>query len=240
MADTKISALSAAATLTGTETVPAVQSGANVKATAQNIANLAAKVNGVAITGTPTAGQVPTATSGTAATWQTPSGGGGGGTVVYGPPAGWVSAHEFNSFIGMPSNRCYMYRCRGGGTITGITMRVLVSSGNISAGVVGSAGGVSNPVTRRATSGAVPCPATGYAVVTIPSTTVDPSDYLALSQDDGAATFAAGPFGSISESFTIPYIGSGQTLFASGAHPIPSTVTTTGTLQGGGHILSGA
>lgn len=38
-----------------------------------------AKINGVSITGTPTAGQVPTATSGTAATWQTPSGGGGTG-----------------------------------------------------------------------------------------------------------------------------------------------------------------
>lgn len=36
-----------------------------------------AKINGVAVTGTPTVGQVPTATSGTAATWQTPSGGGG-------------------------------------------------------------------------------------------------------------------------------------------------------------------
>jgi hypothetical protein len=35
-----------------------------------------AKVNGVSVTGTPTAGQVPTATSGSAATWQTPSGGG--------------------------------------------------------------------------------------------------------------------------------------------------------------------
>lgn len=35
-----------------------------------------AKINGVAVTGTPTVGQVPTATSGTAATWQTPSGGG--------------------------------------------------------------------------------------------------------------------------------------------------------------------
>jgi hypothetical protein len=31
------------------------------------------KINGVAVTGTPTTGQVPTATSGTAATWQTPS-----------------------------------------------------------------------------------------------------------------------------------------------------------------------
>ena len=42
-----------------------------------------AKINGVAVTGTPTVGQVPTATSGTAATWQTPSGGGspGGSTT---------------------------------------------------------------------------------------------------------------------------------------------------------------
>jgi hypothetical protein len=37
------------------------------------------KINGVAVTGTPTPGQVPTATGGTAATWQTP-------TVVPTPP----------------------------------------------------------------------------------------------------------------------------------------------------------
>jgi hypothetical protein len=37
-----------------------------------------AKVNGVAVTGTPSAGQVPTATSPTAATWQTPAAGGSG------------------------------------------------------------------------------------------------------------------------------------------------------------------
>jgi hypothetical protein len=37
-----------------------------------------AKVAGVAITGTPTAGQVPTATSGTAAAWATPAAGGAG------------------------------------------------------------------------------------------------------------------------------------------------------------------
>lgn len=38
-------------------------------------------IGDVAVTGTPTAGQVPTATSGTAATWQTPSGGGGGFSI---------------------------------------------------------------------------------------------------------------------------------------------------------------
>jgi hypothetical protein len=39
-----------------------------------------ARVNGVAVTGTPAAGQVPTATSSTTATWQAPAGGGGSGT----------------------------------------------------------------------------------------------------------------------------------------------------------------
>jgi hypothetical protein len=39
------------------------------------------KVNGVEVSGTPSAGQVPTATSPTTATWQTPSGGGGGSTI---------------------------------------------------------------------------------------------------------------------------------------------------------------
>ncbi|MBI0293309.1 hypothetical protein JBE04_02040 [Streptomyces sp. PRKS01-29] len=41
-----------------------------------------AKVNGVAVTGTPTSGQVPTATSGTAATWQTPVAGPSAATTV--------------------------------------------------------------------------------------------------------------------------------------------------------------
>lgn len=58
------------------------------------------KINGVAVTGTPTAGQVPTATSGTAATWQNPAAGTSpSGTVAsatsYGisPTAGSASAY---------------------------------------------------------------------------------------------------------------------------------------------------
>jgi hypothetical protein len=38
-------------------------------------------IDGVTVSGTPSTGQVPTATSGTTATWQTPSGGGGGGST---------------------------------------------------------------------------------------------------------------------------------------------------------------
>ena len=41
MADTKISAMTSAAALDGTELVPVVQGGANVKATTQAIADLA-------------------------------------------------------------------------------------------------------------------------------------------------------------------------------------------------------
>ncbi|MFM9542339.1 hypothetical protein [Streptomyces turgidiscabies] len=41
-----------------------------------------AKVNGVAVSGTPSAGKVLTATSESEASWQTPSGGGGGGSIV--------------------------------------------------------------------------------------------------------------------------------------------------------------
>lgn len=41
-----------------------------------------AKINGVTVTGTPSTGQVPTATGATTATWQTPSGGGSATGVV--------------------------------------------------------------------------------------------------------------------------------------------------------------
>lgn len=52
-----------------------------------------AKVNGVAVTGTPTAGQVPTATSGTGASWQTPAAvPGASGTVASETSFGQASA----------------------------------------------------------------------------------------------------------------------------------------------------
>lgn len=59
-------------------------------------------LGGVTLTGTPTSGQVPTATSGTAATWQSPSAGGFIGCRVYGSanqsiPNATVTALSFNT-----------------------------------------------------------------------------------------------------------------------------------------------
>jgi len=70
MANTKISNLTSAGTLTGSEVAPIVQSGSTVKATAQNIANLAIP------TQSGQSGKYLT-TNGTTASWATVSGGGG-------------------------------------------------------------------------------------------------------------------------------------------------------------------
>jgi len=59
----------------GTNTVAlTIGSGGVLSASGTGIVN-ATEINGVTITGTPSVGQVPTATSATAATWQTPSSG---------------------------------------------------------------------------------------------------------------------------------------------------------------------
>ena len=68
MANTKISNLTSAGTLTGSEVAPIVQSGSTVKATAQNIANLAIP------TQTGQSGKYLT-TDGTTTSWATVSGG---------------------------------------------------------------------------------------------------------------------------------------------------------------------
>lgn len=57
----------------------------------------AAQIAGITITGTPSTGQVPTATSATSATWQTPVGGTGGGTNH---ATFQISAYTVNSSLG--------------------------------------------------------------------------------------------------------------------------------------------
>jgi hypothetical protein len=63
----------------------------------QDTTGSAAKIGGITVTGTPTVGQVPTATSTSAATWQTPAGGGGSATN---PPIFNIAQYTANNSLG--------------------------------------------------------------------------------------------------------------------------------------------
>ncbi|WP_248240539.1 hypothetical protein [Microbacterium kunmingense] len=81
-----------------------------------------------------------------------------------------------------------------GGRISKIALEVMVSNGNISVAVyrgAGGPGGALVPGARAATSGAVACPAVGYAEVSLGAAVdVEPGDFLALSCDNVTAVFA--------------------------------------------------
>lgn len=85
----------------------------------------------------------------------------------------------------------HIHRSNGGGTITKIALWVGVSAGNIDVAVVRGTGGVSTPTIRVASSGSVPCPAAGYAEVSLTAGAVvsAATDYLALGGDSATSTF---------------------------------------------------
>ena len=92
------------------------------------------------------------------------------------------------------ANRALYFRTIGGGTITGIGLYVGTSSGNIAVGVFSPSGDGRSavPAARKATSGSVACPATGYSSVSLGgSVTVEPGDFLALVCDNTTASFLA-------------------------------------------------
>lgn len=111
-------------------------------------------------------------------------------------------------------------------------LRIFVgtSSGNISVGLYnngGQSGSSRLPNTRQATTGAIPCPASGMATVTLTTTvTIGRSWYGALSCDNTSATFQrSAPQSSISN---------GVAANQGSAHPLPATA---GAANGGGTVL---
>lgn len=91
LADARLPAGSNAATIAAKATT------ASVTAEAATARAAEAKINGVAVTGVPSVGQVPTATSGTASTWQTPAAGGGGGLVPTSKTGFWLTPFPHTS-----------------------------------------------------------------------------------------------------------------------------------------------
>ncbi len=88
-----------------------------------------AKINGIAVTGTPSTGQVPTATSSSAATWQNPSGGISGltpGTI----PVALTSSTLDNSAISQVSTGSVKILDATGSGITGLSLEVGASQLN--------------------------------------------------------------------------------------------------------------
>lgn len=123
------------------------------------------------------------------------------------------------------ANRCVYNRVSGSGPVSSIRIRVVTSSGNISVGhYTSSASGIAGRAqTRQVTSGAVACPASGSADVSLgASTTVGAGDWFAMSCDNTTASFAANA--APSGSNLLP----GFEMYQSSAHPCPSTATDFG------------
>ena len=121
------------------------------------------------------------------------------------------------------ANRGVYMRCDTGGTITSIAIDVGTQSGNICVAVFANSGvgRAAVPAARKATSGAVACPAPGYAEVSLGgSVVVDPGDWLFLSVDNTTATIYA--MSSLSHTNAIV---AGFSYYQDTAHPAPASAT---------------
>lgn len=149
---------------------------------------------------------------------------------------GFATTHPWNATVNGASalfaaNAALYQQLVGYGMSTNqLRLFVGTSSGNISAGLYnngGQSGSARLPNARQATTGAIPCPASGMATVTLTATvTVGRSWYAALSADNTTATFQrSAPNSSISN---------GVAANQGSAHPLPSVA---GAANGGGTLL---
>ena len=117
------------------------------------------------------------------------------------------------------ANQAWFLRCFGGGHITKIGLQVGVQSGNLCVGVYSPTGSgrAAAPGARKATSGSVACPATGYQEVALTAAVdVLQGDFLAIVADNATATF-----GRLSTAGSTTAIANGLCAFQSAAFPLP-------------------
>jgi hypothetical protein len=109
--------------------------------------------------------------------------------------------------------------------ISKIGLIVGTASGNISVGVYsnnGSPGTNAAPATRKATSGAVACPAAGYQEIALTTAVaLEDGDWLALSADNTTATFRA------MAATQALAAAKGLSGLQATAHPLPATAVAT-------------
>lgn len=133
----------------------------------------------------------------------------------------------------LTANQTTYSRVTGGKTISKIAIRVQTASGNIAVAVYDTVGSAetAKPNARQATSGAVACPATGRAEISLGvAVAQSPGWFYALSADNATATFqrAANGVAGLSDGFQ----------WAEGVHPPPATATA-GLASALSHIMTG-
>lgn len=141
-------------------------------------------------------------------------------------PHGWGFTATFvTTAVGLaltaiPSvNDARYMRVIGGAVITKLGIEVGVASGNISLAhhLASGVGRDAVPGTRQQTTGAVACPASGWAEVSLgASSTVASGDFFGISADNTTATFR-GSSGNATNMFK------GMSYSQGTAHPLPST-----------------
>lgn len=121
-------------------------------------------------------------------------------------------------------NRCFTVVNAGtSAAVTKIGFHVVTSLGNIDVGVISCTGAPAEgiPVTRKASTGSIACPAAGYAEVSL-AVTINRGDHFALANDTGTANFLSCNSGNYGSNFF-----KGMSGFADGgaAFPIASTLS---------------
>jgi len=160
------------------------------------------------------------------------------GEVLVGDPSdptglGWASGDPLGAFTCAPTptllaalaNHMFAARWWGGGTFTKIAVLIGTSSGNICVAAYSSINSsyLAIPNARLGTSGSIPCPAGGWAEISLGgSVSWAAGDWGAVGWDNATAT----SFGSAASASTLG--GHGFARYQASAFPAPTTLSPAG------------
>jgi hypothetical protein len=135
------------------------------------------------------------------------------------------------------SGRGVYMRLVDAGTCTAIWYHVATASGNISVAFFANSGTKRNavPGARSSTSGAIPCPPSGYVETTVPSAAVAFGDWIGISADNVVATFL-----SAVSTVQAAAVAKGVNYKQDVGHPLPATPSTLIVGSGRLYLMGGA
>jgi hypothetical protein len=206
-----------------------------------------AKVNGVTITGTPAAGNVPIATSSTAAAWGAPSGGGSSVLLAPVPKSGsWIG----RTFNGNGNTSDARQTGAGVGTqiplsvgisINGLGIYVATAQASVNANILIYSSDADGYPSVLVASGVVSCASSAFVIATITSVALPAGLYHGFIRSDTGTTVrfvAMNDQSPVTLYSGTPNINSGGFALSAdpGTYASPTTPLTTWTTQSGGDI----